>query len=383
MGLGASSFESMSVDQGIRAIAEHLVTFNMQPHDAFKWLDSDNNGWLSWQEFLQTVNRRCIAVNARPVHELTLYQIFKRFDRDNNDFIAMQEFTDAIGRDRLQTNLAQNVLERIASSLVRTGFGPADLFQRLDKDRNGALNRLELEEVCLSLQPDLTQAEREAIFLKLDSDQSGFVDVNEFCNALNGVNAGPLVALEEKVRSLKRTFSDNGWGYWESFNAFDVNGDGFLSKQEWQGAMASIMPNMLIPDVDAIFFRFDGNGDGYLSLQEFMEFFTDLTDRSCNNIQPGQWPTYQAPPTEERWQKEVLDIVKECLSVGRSGLSITEVFRRLDLDGDNKMTAYEFDRLITTYRPELQRDHLIELFQKVNTSQSGAINMNEFIARLG
>jgi len=75
--------------------------------------------------------------------------------------------------------------------------------------------------------------------------------------------------------------------------------------------------------------------------------------------------------------------VRECLSIGRSGLTITEVFRRLDVDHDNKMTSYEFDRMVTTYRPELQQEHLLSLFQKVNTSNSGAISTTEFVARFG
>jgi len=249
-------------------------------------------------------------------------------------------------------------------------------------DRSGTLSRLEVEEVVLSLQPDLSISERQAIFDKLDVDKSGVVDLAEFHRQLNAINAAPFVALEDKIALLKRTFSANGYGYYESFKAFDTDGNNFLSRDEWLAAMQSMMPTMTAVDADAIFARFDANGDGYLSLVEFNDVFQDNIDRKPE-LQAHVWPTYTPPPLEEPWEKEILDLVRDCLSIGRSGMTITEVYRRLDIDHDNKMTSYEFNRMITTYRPHLTDEHLNSLFYKVNTSRSGAICLSEFVSRFG
>lgn len=382
MGLGQSSFEGMTVDQGVNVIAQHLHERNMSAQGAFAWLDRDHNGWVTWEEFLQAVTICIQAVQGNPPHPNSVYQIFLKFDSDKNGYMSLQEFADAINYNNYSQRLANEVLERIASSLVRTGHTPQQLFERLDRDRSGSLTRLELEEVILSLQPDLTLAEREAIYSKLDGDRSGAIDLNEFNRLLSAVNAAPLVALEDKIAALQRTFSDNGYGYYESFHAFDQNGDGFLSREEWRAAMASILPSLSVLDADAVFQRFDQNGDGFLSLNEFSYFFQDNIDRRPV-LQTGVWPTYVKPPEEVPWETEILDLVKDCLSMGRSGLGITEVFRRLDVDHDNTMTSYEFNRMITTYRPELGQEHLDSLFRKVNISNTGSISMSEFVRRFG
>jgi Ca2+-binding EF-hand superfamily protein len=311
-----------------------------------------------------------------------VYAIFLHFDNDKNGFMSVNEFADAINYERYTDRLSHEVLERIASSLVRINKTPQDLFLRLDRDRSGTLSRLEVEEVVLSLQPDLTVTEREAIYKKLDADNSGVIDLNEFTRLISAVNAAPLVALEDKIGALKRTFTDNGYGYYESFQAFDTNGDGFLSREEWRAAFVSLLPNLTAVDADAVFQRFDANGDGFMSLTEFSTVFQDSIDRRPQ-LQYGVWPTYTPPVVEASWETEILDLVKDCLSVGRSGLGTTEVFRRLDIDHDNTIGRYEFDRMIQTYRPDLRAEHLDSLFKKVNISNSGVISMPEFVRRFG
>merc|ERR1712014_7511 len=110
-----------------------------------------------------------------------------------------------------------------------------------------------------------------------------------------------------------------------------------------------IMPVLSDADIDAIFTRFDLNGDGYMSIAEFDTFFRDAIDRtgtypstptyasapnyatptygSPSHYTAPVMPTYIAPPVEQPWETEVLDTVRSCLSVGRSGMTITEVFR--------------------------------------------------------
>merc|ERR1719237_2066493 len=48
---------------------------------------------------------------------------------------------------------------------------------------------------------------------------------------------------------------------------------------------------------------------------------------------PPPPPPLASPPqhsAEMPWETETLDLVKSCLSTARSGMTITEVFRRLD-----------------------------------------------------
>mmetsp|Transcript_66142 Transcript_66142/g.158219 ORF Transcript_66142/g.158219 Transcript_66142/m.158219 type:complete len:324 (+) Transcript_66142:68-1039(+) len=58
------------------------------------------------------------------------------------------------------------------------------LFANADVDRNGALNRIELRDLLLRVQPDLTSTELEALFAEFDRNGDGQVDFAEFKRSL-------------------------------------------------------------------------------------------------------------------------------------------------------------------------------------------------------
>merc|ERR1712113_765759 len=123
-------------------------------------------------------------------------------------------------------------------------------------------------------------------------------------------------------------------------------------------------------DRDSIFQHFDANNDGYVSLVEFQRFFQDTFDR-IPVLEKGVMPTYYPPPPELPWETEVFDLVRSCLSFERSGFQIAEVFRRVAITKPNALTSNDFNRVMTTYRPELTQPQLQQLFSKVNISKSG------------
>jgi Ca2+-binding EF-hand superfamily protein len=253
--------------------------------------------------------------------------------------------------------------------------------------------------VILSFQQDLSVTERQAIFRRFDADGTGDIDVNEFCRTLDSANGSALVAVEAKVCALGDRFRRNGQTVADAFCAFDRNFDGLLTRDEWVRAMRTFAWDLSDTESDAIFRRFDVNGDGYMNIAEFDTFFKDAIAR-CGNVYSqgtgsmgpsyqttpstyGVLPVYVAPAAEEPWEIEVLDTVRSCLGVGRSGMTITEVFRRLDYDHSQTMSPIEFQRMVTAYRPDLTAAHVDSLFRKVNTSNTGQIVLSEFIRRFG
>ncbi|WP_329379034.1 EF-hand domain-containing protein [Streptomyces sp. NBC_01351] len=55
-----------------------------------------------------------------------------------------------------------------------------------------------------------------------------------------------------------------------TFGKFDVNGDGFVTAEEFKSAMAAMGdPFVTGPIADAVIASKDGNGDGLLSFDEF------------------------------------------------------------------------------------------------------------------
>lgn len=289
-----------------------------------------------------------------------------------------------------------------------------ELFACLDTDCNGGLSRLELERVIMAFQPDLTASEREACFARFDRNGSGAVDLIEFCQALQSVNASALVALEDKIALMGQRFKQRGQTILGSFVLFDRNGDGCLTRGEWQRAMAVLGPEFGTGELESIFRRFDDNGDGLLGITEFADFFEHAIHQHDRNVvaatlaPPCSYPypsllstrsrvggelglkgLLHEPPSavlpsyELLWEREILDMIASCLRPSRSGLNIAEVFRRLDVDSSGAITPYEFNRMVHAYRPELTQPELDSLFFKVNASKNGAISFDEFQRRFG
>jgi len=315
-------------------------------------------------------------------------------------------------QSHVNCQVAWSVVERVAAAIVRTGHDVDTLFNSLDVDGNKRLSRPEIARMMITFQPDLSQAEQKAVFARFDVNRSGDVDIHEFTQALKDANPSSLISVEDKVKAIGDRFRERGYTLLNAFTLFDRDGDGQLTCDEWHRAIRLVSPSHSDHDIEAVFRRFARGGTGLMSVAEFQNFFQDSIDRRTpamtstasyiqKEVQLAQLAAPPAPPplpppppppplataplhaAEMPWETEVLDLVKSCLSVARSGMTITEVFRRLDVDASNEMSWSEFKRLMKTYRNDLSDYHLEQLFYKVNTSRTGSITMGEFVLRFG
>lgn len=439
MGTGLSSLHGLTVEQIIAQIAVYLNERSISLRDAFVWLDGDGSGYVSWDEFWRGFHL-CIAgvpggVSITSEHVIA---VFNRFDTNGDQHLSIDEFVAAFNRPEVlaatighqyylnvpkqtvvqpvQTDYksAWSVIERIASAIVRTGNDVDTLFNSLDVDGNRRLSRSELARMMITFQPDLSLTEQDAVFSRFDRNASGDVDVHEFAQALKDANPSSWISLEEKVKAIGDRFRERGYTLVNAFTLFDRDGDGFLTRDEWQRAIRLVNPATSDADIEAVFRRFATGGTGLMSVYDFQKFFQDAMERRAPGmpsthahrgvqlehpppVHPLHTTTVMPPPpppppplataptysAEAPWETEVLDLVKSCLSVARSGMTITEVFRRLDVDQSNEMSWSEFCRLIKNYRQDLEDYHIEQLFYRVNTSRTGSISMGEFVLRFG
>jgi len=387
---------------------EYLQSRKMTVQDAFLFLDTDGSGFVTWDEFLRGVSI-CVSgtKHSAAANPTLLANVFRRFDLNKDNLLSVGEFTTALAPRPtrhddffasglgsspgfamgsvpsrpadFRSRICEDVIARLAASMIRRGISVQTLFSSMDLDRNTRLSRPELERAMLTIEPHLSRSETQAIFERFDKDGNGTVDLNEFSRALQEVNARALVAVEDKVRHIGTKFKRAGYTLHQAFSVFDRNGDGFLSLEEWQNVMRLLAPDLSSDDVEGVFRRFDRDNNAYMSVAEFQEFFQNAIDiRMLAAGLPAP-----VPVPEAAWEAEVLDLVANCLSEKRSGLKITEVFRRLDISNSNSMTQFEFHRMIRTYRSDMTTTQMDALFRKVNISGSGAITLGEFVRRFG
>lgn len=91
----------------------------------------------------------------------------------------------------------------------------------------------------------------------------------------------------------------------------------------------------------------------------------------------------QKQPTEEPHDMRLLKHIQDCVSVGKSGMTIDEVFKRLDNDSGG-IAVDTFATIVQAYSQTEQSDADVHrLFLLVNSSGSGTISFSEFVSRFG
>ena len=163
----------------------------------------------------------------------------------------------------LQTFKAERTLQKATltfiASQLSTNAEKADMistFQSLDSDHSGALSRAELIqgfEQLFGNQIEDVEAEVDRIMAEVDIDHSGEIDYTEF--AVATMNRQKMVSRERLETA---------------FRAFDLDGNGTISKDELRTMMGG--NHHYSEDVwEGIVKEVDQNGDGVIDFREFMD----------------------------------------------------------------------------------------------------------------
>jgi calmodulin len=103
-----------------------------------------------------------------------------------------------------------------------------------------------------------SQAMRDRMFKKVDSNGDGSVSLDEFKALASNKRGGPDPLSSTDGESVEDLFS-----------SFDADGDGSLSQSELDTGMAARMQAFADQLKAAMFAKADTNGDGSLSAEEF------------------------------------------------------------------------------------------------------------------
>ena len=97
-----------------------------------------------------------------------------------------------------------------------------ELFKRLDEDKNGMLTEEELfKAMCASSHNSCTRAEAKDIMRTLDTDNSNYVDREEFRTFMLGQIRRDIISAEDEMADLRIKFVE-----------YDLDGNGWLSAAE-------------------------------------------------------------------------------------------------------------------------------------------------------
>lgn len=172
---------------------------------------------------------------------------------------------------RLKDFRASAKLQEAAISFIASHLTTSDerkqlmkTFTNLDKNGDGLLSKEEIiEGYTKTMGKKKAEIEVEAIFERIDSDQSGFIDYNEFLTA--------CMDKKDKFSTIKLQ---------QAFALFDRDGDGFITSEE----ICKTLGGGQSEEVDKqswedIIKQVDENGDGKVSFTEFETIMKKLIEQ--------------------------------------------------------------------------------------------------------
>lgn len=134
------------------------------------------------------------------------------------------------------------------------------VFQAFDLDGDQLLSREEIRLGYIQFyKKKLTEKELDDIFKQMDTDQSGFIDYNEFVSASIDKE---IVTQNEKLM--------------EAFKMFDKDNNGAISPQEIKDVLG-FGGNYSEKEIDQLIKEADQNDDGEISFDEFVVMMQSLT----------------------------------------------------------------------------------------------------------
>jgi hypothetical protein len=268
---------------------------------------------------------------------------FQGMDRNNDNIITRDEWRGTDNAFRVQDWNGDGVL---SGDEVRPGARRQTNWNQ-DWNRDGIVDRQDtliaqrFREYDINGDNRLSSSEwpgNQALFRRLDADRNTYLTIAEY------VNAGEMMA-------------DSQGGPAYRFSNLDINGDGWITRNEW---------NMTI----AAFDRLDTNRDNRISNFEFQNDSTGVSQSPAGRV---PYPTGSSQYPNVPFV--TVDINRDgWITRSESGMTTAE-FNRLDTNGDNRLSRYEFDAM----SPDTGNSPIMNAsFQNIDRNRDGWLTRTEW-----
>lgn len=131
----------------------------------------------------------------------------------------------------------------------------AEIFERVDKNKDGKISWDEFAKAIRAFSPRMTSKEIDEMFRELDLDGNGQIDAKEFASCLEVEGNGEKNNEEVVMR--------------KAFDLFDFNGDGKISASEIHVVLKRLGEKYTMGKCIAMVKAVDIDGDGFVSFEEF------------------------------------------------------------------------------------------------------------------
>jgi len=184
--------------------------------------------------------------------------------------------------------------------------------------------------------------------------------------------------MSEQLRRVAQAVEQHGLDVRSAFRAFDANGDGLLSPQEFRHALAQLRVGLSDEQAGLLVSRLDTNSDGMVSYEEFLtQLFRSARDPAVAQVGPAFVEHFAAHESDARglWQR----VAGEFQSRGWTPI---QVFSLFDKNGDGVISRSEVLEALRLVRPAINDGDVERLMRDICTGQDDSVSIRELAGRL-
>eukprot|EP00947_MAST-08B_sp_MAST-8B-sp1_P001644 g1644.t1 len=241
---------------------------------------------------------------------------------------------------------------------------------------------------------DLTIAEVKALVKRFDKDGDGRIGFEEFVSMLT---LTPL-SIDELAQRLRSRLLDmqrkTGRSHWETFRLLDKNGNGKLSRDEFQRALGDIGLALQSREVSRLLDRFDVDKDGQVDYRDFCRFASptaaNLSDEERIMRQRVREAAFARGGLAERFDDRDLrrafhlDAVAGGGGADGTGVALASILTGVPMaanfDRFGIMTPAAFQQALDFLGATLGATELASLVSRFDPNGDGTVDYREFAA---
>ena len=368
---------------------------------AFDRFDSDGSGAISKREFKKALD----SFGLLDLSSKETDQLIKQFDTDGDGRISFREFIEFVHGHAENFENADGTLERMKKKIKDMGEAWR-VFEDMDKDGNGILDKKEFEQGLRELDSNLTTSEVRKIMKCFDPEGHGYISWDNFADSIGVVHAsggrrriessrhqsfdsgsdeetnsrsnrkrgaktssGRMPFILKEVRSEVRKHWKQGTNYHEMFARHDRQGRGWIGEDDFLSALKEgLKVSLSRTDEKTVVDRFDRGERGEIDYMSFLSMIS---------------PSYSGGYGDEGAPAEVTDAANRLRTLIKARAKdmkgdLQDPFKHFDKKESGSFNSLSFEKGLAKLKIKLSSRNVGKLFRVLDTNGDGKVMMNEF-----
>jgi calmodulin len=156
------------------------------------------------------------------------------------------------------------------------------IFEGIDLDRSGELDRNEVRELGAQLGAEMTEEELQSAMDEMDADKSGEIDLDEFLSWWQGARASRSTwarMIDRKERQEK----EREW-LWDLFDHIDEDGNGTLDLGELGQMTNDLGLSLTTMELSEAMSDMDRDNNGDVEFDEFFTWYVEASEKGGSGL---------------------------------------------------------------------------------------------------